>query len=221
MSQSLKQFHLKLERQIKLLGEYLHQRKLMPMVVKMCRLRPIEFWTESKPIWQIKLYQHWVDEYGNSLKTKSMRQMQVVPYDLELRSLKFGTTDLYEMLPAAQLRKISQVLIVLTGKDELEGSDHYLLMFYGMDGYLRVHSYLHQQWQNIPPLLVGMPIWKMVAAGLKSKTNQEVMHSEPVIFPCTHQQVWVYQCPLTLEAKTQLRQTSETLTTYLGLDYEQ
>jgi hypothetical protein len=216
-TQSIHIFHQKLEKQIKLVAEHCHQRKLLTWAIPACRLRPIEFYTKEWN-WNLNFYRWWVDEWGNSLKVLGARELRIVPYDTELRKVRLTSSDLYEQLSAAQLLRISRKLLILTGKEEDLQTDHYLLVFYGLDGYLRAHSYLHGEWQIVPPLLLGKPIWQKIFEGLEQE-DQEMQYGEMVLFPCTQQKVWLISCPLNKEIRTVIGQ-NKMLVSYLDIEGE-
>ena len=212
---TLANIYLGMERHIKLAGSYTHQRKRLPLVLRACRLKPYD-WLFGKWKDKLVLHRHWVDEYGNSLRLVGSRMIKIIPYDLELDSTKITGTDLYEYLPAPKLLKISKNVFILAGKEEDQYSDHFIVAFYGIDGFLRVRSYLHNQWNICPPVLLGMKALYSIIDYINEEGCKEISSQETVLFPCTKQQTWISDCKFGEEFVATMKQYAPMVLEYLS-----
>jgi hypothetical protein len=212
---TLANIYLEMEPHIKLAGSYTHQRKRLPLVIRACRLKPYD-WVFGKWKSKLALHRHWVDEWGNSLLLVGSRLTKIIPYDLELDTTKIVGTDLYEYLPPSKLLKISKNIFILAGKDEDQYSDHFIVAFYGIDGFLRVRSCLHDQWNICPPVLLGIKTLYSIVDHIGEEGCKEVPAQETILYSCAKQQTWISDCEFGGEFVATMKQYAPTVLEYLS-----
>lgn len=190
---SLEVFYTKIERHIKLLAAYMKNERL-ETIIKMCRLKPYELVYGRKSKWlKTKLYNHWIDEFGNSLKISKNKRLKIID-DPELKDKKVVCTDLYDCLPLDKIGKMSKLLYLLIGKDS-NSKDHAIICFTGLDNYFRTYSLNNGEWEQIPPIKLGIRFLDDVVKDLDIRYYKELRNSRQIIVKCKNQKSWISYWP--------------------------
>lgn len=137
---SLEQFNQRIENRIKLVAIHT-RRRLLPALIKSCRLRPASIHDGSFSR-HIRLETLWVDEFDRAIRVAN-KEITVVSH-----SFTTIATDLYRNLSLPSAVERGQWLI-LNLKDEI-------LVLMGGDGYLRAFRRVEGRWQICSPLLFGL-----------------------------------------------------------------
>ena len=190
-SPSLDILYVGLDRHIRLVESYVGTPGL-DFVIRACRLKPYSYIFEKKDP-RVFLYRKWFDEFGNLLHIQNDRAITITHNDLSLERTKIICTDLYFGLSVRDVAKISKLVYVCSGKNELT-REFIFLTFLGIDNYLRSYFYDHGEWQQISPLLLGLHNLLTMAEhrDVEYYTHQENKES-PI--PCLSAQSWMSRLP--------------------------
>lgn len=192
-SPSLDLIHNSLHRQILLAQSYTEVPELA-FIIKACRLKPYDYVLKEKTS-KLVLYKWWFDEFGNSLHIKG-KKLQITYNDLELDQEQIVCTDLYYGLSLDKVARISKLVYLQAGKDSERRQDCCLLTLLGLDNYLRSYLYLHDEWTQVSPLLLGLPTLRLLGRNLDTKYFRQLGNKDNMPVPCISSQEWISFVPL-------------------------
>lgn len=192
-SPSLDKLYIQLDRHILLAQSYTEIKELS-FIIRACRLKPYSYVFEDKND-KLVLHRHWFDEFGNSFKIDKNKRIRIVYGDLSLDRDKIISTDLYYGLSMEKVAKISKMAHVMAGKDEDLFQDCFFLTFLGLDNYLRCFLYVHEEWQQVSPLLLGMRNLKTIAKNIDVKYFVGLKNKDNMPVPCISVEEWITFMP--------------------------
>lgn len=193
---SLDHWHNHLDKNIKLAAAYTEVNRL-DFIIKSCRLVPKDFSFLKKDN-QIKLYRWWVDEFGNSFKIIKNKRIKIIYNDLLI--IKNNNTDLYYGLSMDKIYKISKLIFIYFGKDDLN-QEYIYVSFLGIDNYLRTFLYEDSQFKIVSPLLLGLKNLKFISSHLDIKYFLNLKNKENITYPCMTGEGWLSLCPVSDDLK--------------------
>ncbi len=192
-SPSLDKYYQQIDKAI-LLVERCTEIKELSWIIKSCRLKPsLIFFKDEK--YKLKLYDHWFDEFGNSLKIIKNKKLKIISNDLSLDKNKIVCTDLYYGLSFDKIIKISKLIHLIIGKDD-EQNNIVFLTFLGIDNYLRSYLYYYNEWKIISPLLLGRISLINIFKFLDIKYFLKLYNKENIITPCATADEWICCLPV-------------------------
>lgn len=203
---SIENLYSTLDRHIKLVASYTELPSL-DFIIRSTRLKPYSLIFER---YHEKLILHnwWIDEYGNSVYLNK-KKPNIIANDLRIDKSKLTSTDLYEHLSIDKVAKISKLVYFLNGKEEDFYSDHIVLSFLGIDGFLRTFVYLYEEWQPYPSLLLGIKTLSSMASNLNIQSFIEIKNKKNIIYPCAKQRAWIGYWPPTKDFVNIIRGQNE------------
>lgn len=194
---SLEYWHNHLNKNIKLASAYTEVKEL-EFIIKFCRLIPKDFSLLKKDK-QIKLHRWWVDEFGNSLKIIKNKRIKIIYNDLSVTDNV--NTDLYYGLSMDKIYKISKLVFIYCGKDDMD--QYYIYVsFLGIDNYLRTFVYEDNQFKLTSALFLGLKNLKFIGKHLDIKYYLNLKNKENIIYPCVLGEGWLSLCPVSDDLKT-------------------
>jgi hypothetical protein len=145
----LENLYSKIKGHIDLVGAHIED-PILIKIIKSCRLKPYSIFNKGFRF-DTKYENHWVDEFGNSLKLIN-KQIKILLNDTEIINKTNISTDLFFGNSIAMTIKNSKFAFIMQG--EYLGKDIYFVALYGQDEYFRcfIHS---KKWYRISPLLLG------------------------------------------------------------------
>ncbi len=186
--------------------------KQLNFIIKGCRLKPFQVITRKKGK-ELVLHKHWVDEYGNSLKIENKR-IKIYYNDLSLSQENIICTDMYYGLSIDKIAKISKLLYVFDGKEDINNENCIYLSFLGIDNYLRCYIFLDQEWKIISPLYLGMHHLKCIADHADIKFFTEVKNNK-FPYPCQVGKTWITSLPMSFQMRNELEKNNNLITSVL------
>lgn len=191
-SPSLDIFYVGLDKHIRLAQSYTEIDGL-DFIIRSCRLKPYTYVFEKREP-RIVLYRKWFDEFGNILNINRDKTISMTYGDLALRGKKIICTDLYSGLSIKSIAKISKLVHICSGRDEL-ATEFAFLTFRGIDNYLKCYFYSHGEWQQVSPLLLGLNNLLTIADydNIEYFTYQDNKEIAPV--PCISAHNWLAKLP--------------------------
>jgi hypothetical protein len=156
---SLEQFYKKIKKKIVMLGGYLDDKSIVP-IVRACRLKPIKVFSESFDF-ATSLEEAWVDEFNNVVEIKKKK----IKVRWNASDVSKTTTDIYRNETIDFI--IAHSKLALIGL--YPGTENFILLLLGTDNYLRCYNYVNQHLDICSPLRVGV---KMLKYYLNSKTGK-------------------------------------------------
>jgi len=181
---SLENLYILFDRQIALTSAWTEDPTL-EFVIRACRLKPADMFEKYSE--KLILHHNWIDESGNRLEIISKKKIKIHLNDLTINRKTLVTTDLYENLPLSKISKISNLALFLLGVEEDSGSDHILVSFLGIDGFLRSFCYIYGELHKIPNLYLGYKLLKIIIENRDIKFFKELKIKESIVFPCSRQ----------------------------------
>src|SRR5258708_1755722 len=146
----LENLYVKIRGRISLIGSYIQNENIVD-VIKSCRLKPYSIFVgEFKP--GTRLEDHWVDEFGNSLKIKDKIPTILLNDPCISENTKISS-DLFYGSAINNIAETSKSIFLAQGK--YIGSYFCLVAVYCSDEYYRVFAY-NGKWNRISPLLLGV-----------------------------------------------------------------
>src|SRR5271166_1038947 len=206
-SPSLERLHAKLSRQIKLVESYTELAG-MEFIIKACRLKPYDYVFKGRDS-KLILHRWWFDEFGNSLMID--KKVKIIYNDLRLDRKLIISTDLYYGLSLDRVAKMSKLVHLVGGKDEDLYQDCYLLTFLGIDDHLRSYLYWYGEWQQVSPLIMGLPALQMLADHVDIKYFNQIGKEENFAIPCVSGETWLSYLPPSARFIEVVRAQYETL----------
>lgn len=190
-SPSLDSFYCQIKRAILLVQSYLEDKSLS-FIITACRLKPYEL-IFGQQKYNLKLYNWWFDEFGNSFKINKNKTINIIYYDLSLNNgKKIICTDLYYGLSLDKIIKISKLLHIIIGKD----SNTYLLTFLGIDNYLRSYFIKDGRLFRVSPLFLGLKILKNIEKNKDIKYFHKLRsNKKKYVIPCGIRKEWISYLP--------------------------
>lgn len=164
-------------------------------IIKACRLKPHDY-VFGKRSDKLLLHKWWFDEFGNSFHITKNKKLKLIYNDLLLDRDKIICTDLYFGLSLDRVVKMSKLVHLCVGKDEDLYEDAFFLTFLGLDNYLRSYMYLHQEWQQVSPLLLGFNNLKVIARNVDIKYFKQLQNEKDIPIACVSSQQWLSFLPL-------------------------
>lgn len=189
---SIENLYSNLDRHIKLVASYTELPSLA-FIIKSIRLKPYSLIFE-KYHERLILHKWWIDEYGNSL-ILNKKKPEIILNDLKIDKSKLTSTDLYGHLSIDKVAKISKLVYFFSGKEEDFYSDHMILSFLGIDGFLRTFIYLYGEWIIYPSLLLGVKALSSVASNIDIQSFIEIKNKKNILYPCIKQRAWIGYWP--------------------------
>jgi hypothetical protein len=184
---NLDNYYLTIDSKLRIVGAHMEDNDIT-FLLTMCRLKPHQ---ENK---DSKLQRWWVDEWGNSLKIRTInqyKQLHIILQDDALKSFIPTCNDLYRCLTLDKMVKMSKLLYLLIGKDD-QHRDHAVIASLGIDGFLRVFTLIKGYWHNVSPLSLGSRTLHWIAHRREGKRPIYTSSSSgKVILPCLSQRVWL------------------------------
>lgn len=207
----INEFYYKIKKHIALYKAYSGIKNL-DFIIKACRLKPL-YILIAKRIPRTRLFDLWIDEFGNSFWIGSFKRHKketkhweyyVRKSDSKITEDIWGShlsTDLYLGLDIKSIAKISKSCYLFIGKTEKDYKDHFIVSFLGIDGYLRTFSYLNKEWKLIPTLHLGGSAVKRLGElkNLKEGNFKKLTQNYRIVMPCVKQQSWLSSLPLVPE----------------------
>lgn len=191
-SPSLEWLHAKLERHIRLTESY-SEIKGLDFIIKVCRLKPHSYMFQERNN-KLVLHRWWVDEFGNSLKITKNKRIKITYNDLNLDRKKLVCTDLYYGLSLDRIAKMSKLVHIIAGVDDDLYEKCLLISFLGIDNHLRSYLYLHGDWQQVSPLLLGMKQLTFIYNNLGKTAKNFKLKELPI--PCITGEGWLSCLPV-------------------------
>jgi hypothetical protein len=149
-SQDIENLYHKINGHILLVAAYTGN-DYLKKIIKSCRMKPYSVFNNTYTE-GTKFEQHWVDEFGNSMRFKD-KTPYLIYNDSEISTNTRTSTDLFY---GWGVQKVSQnsrfALIASTSYFE---KSCYLVAFYGEDEYIRAFLY-NGKWNKISPLMLGL-----------------------------------------------------------------
>lgn len=191
-SSSIEILYSQLDKHIKLVEGYTEIKNLS-FIIKACRLKPYDYIYDKKTS-NIVLYKNWFDEFGNSLKIVKNNRIKIVLGDLSIKE-GITNTDLYYGLSLSKIIKISKLAYCCYGKDEDLQHDCCIITLLGLDNYFRSYLYLHDEWQQVSTLMIGLNNLKLLAKNLDIRHFQKLSKKENAPIPCISAETWLSFMP--------------------------
>jgi hypothetical protein len=146
----LENLYTKINGHILLVAAYTQDQDIKK-IIRSCRLKPHSIFTgDFQP--GTRFEDHWVDEFGNSLKFKD-KSARVVLNSVNISDNTKISTDLFFGNSVKTVAENSKSVFIAKGR-YLE-KDFCLVAFYGQDEYLRVFTH-NEKWNRVSPLLLGV-----------------------------------------------------------------
>jgi len=157
--------------QINLVGSYT-QKKYMPTIIRMCRLKPYNTLygseKEKRDYKKLKLHKRWVDEFGNSIKIIKNKRTKIIIKDPDLQNKNIPFTDLYGCLPLDKSILMAKLLYLDVEKTKID------IVLVGLDNYLRCYRMLNEEWKQISPLELGLKTLITITENLDIKYYRKI-----------------------------------------------
>jgi hypothetical protein len=193
-SPSLDRFYLQISKAILLISSFTEIKELY-FIIKSCRLKPYDIFYKNHK-YNLQLYKHWFDEFGNSLNIIKNKRLSIVYNDLILRDKYIAQTDLYAGLSLDKIIKISKLCHLLIGKIEDTSEYCIVLTLLGLDNYLRTYIFCDGEWRTTSPLIIGLTHLKRLAKNLDIKYFLQFKNKENCEIPCAETDEWItYMSP--------------------------
>ena len=189
-SPSIDHLYALLNKHIRLVKSYTEINDL-DFIIKSCRLKPNEY-VFDKNI-KLSVYREWFDEFGNSLKIKNKRA-SVIYNDLSINREKIVCTDIYYGLSLENIFKASKLLYLCKYKDEYY-KDNFIVVFLGIDNYLRSAVFIDNEWIKVSPLLIGLENLKLISQNLDIKYFKKLPIKKNMYMPCLSGEAWLSCLP--------------------------
>jgi hypothetical protein len=140
----LESFHKRINSHINLVG-VVSGNKLLPNIIRMCRLKPASIFERSKFNFGTHLINHWVDEFGFMLTVDGNDTK--IDYDCDAAHI---STDLF--FGRSLYRTVSNSTFIFVGQ---VGNEH-IILCYGVDEYVRAFKFCDGRRYKISPLSIGI-----------------------------------------------------------------
>lgn len=205
---STERFHTKISRHINLVSSYTELPELS-WIIKSCRLKPYTLLTKEA-LDTIRLHNWWVDEYSNSL-VLDKKKPSIILNDLKINRNLLVQTDLYEKLSFDKIARISKLAFIMFGLEEDFNSEHYIISFLGLDGFLRTYVYLYGELLRYPNLYLGLKTLGLISKNTDIRTFTELNIKNNIIYPCTRQRSYICSWPPTKGMLAEMKEQNESV----------
>jgi hypothetical protein len=165
----------------------------LAFLLKACRLKPLEYLLNKKN--KLELFQHWIDEYHNSLLLKKKKKKVAIIFN-DLQIPKTENTDLYYGLSLNKIAKMSNLFYLLLGKEEDTQQDMIWITFLGIDNYFRSYLYYNQQWTQMSSLWLGVPRLLFMIQHRHLRYFKNLSIKEKTDLPCLVAGEWLSYHPV-------------------------
>ena len=209
---SIAWLHAKLDKHIKLVEAYSEVIGLA-FAIRSCRLLPSDYVVQYEN--KTKLFNKWLDEYGNSL-ILDKKTPNIIYNDLSVDHSKLVCTDLYSGLAISQIALMSKKVFLIAGKDEDQHDDCFLLSFLGLDDFLRSYLFLYGEWRQVSPLLLGLENLQLLYASRDKDIFAQLDKRESLVPPCTETEAWISCLPVHEDLLRAINHKYERLLPILG-----
>ncbi|CAB4196573.1 hypothetical protein UFOVP1290_93 [uncultured Caudovirales phage] len=189
-SPSIDHLYAKLDKHIRLVKSYTEIDEL-DFIIKSCRLKPNEYIFNKNG--KLSVYREWFDEFGNSIKIIN-KKIKIIYNDLNINRDKLVCTDLYYGLSLDNTLKASKLLYLSKYKDEYY-EDNFIVVFLGIDNYLRAKVFIDNEWCNVSPLLIGLENLKLISQNLDIKYFKKLPIKKNMYMPCLSVEAWLTLLP--------------------------
>lgn len=187
---SLNNFYDKIDKSVKLVESYTEIENLA-WLIRACRLKPYDLFHNSSK-YDLQLYRHWFDEFGNSFKLVKGKKIKIILNDLTISNKH--TTDFYYGLSINKVIKMSEVAHFLCAKDEF-GEHIIFVTFLGLDGFLRSYCF-YSNWFRVSPLILGFNRLHTFTKFLDIKYFLKITKKEKLEPPCVTGTEWITCLPM-------------------------
>lgn len=181
--ESLDFYYNRIEDHVKLVESYT-EKEGISFLIRALRMKPYDLFSSNRNTFNIKLYRHWIDEFGNSLRIGNRKRIDILMNDLSIDRKLIGGTDIYHGLEFDDVIKISNFCAVTMGKDDDYGDDCYIFHFIGIDNYFRSFMVYNGEMIRIPTLkssvkyLLSLVANKDIRYFKKQKYNKNIHYME-------------------------------------------
>jgi hypothetical protein len=200
MVQSLEELYARLDQHILLAVGYCEVETL-PIIIKMCRLKPAKLFRKPCLV-KLALHKQWIDEFGNSLYLEGANKLRIVLNDLSIDRSKVVSTDLYRGVSVERISGISRAGLLVLGKQD----DYCLLSLLGIDDYLRTFMWWRGVWQECSPLLLGSRFLQYWSQNLETMGYKELDGDVVALHRSKTQNIWLTEWPLGSELMEVVRE---------------
>ena len=145
---SLEQFYKKINKKIILLGGYLEDKSIIP-IVRSCRLKPLKAFFDNYD-YKTSLEESWVDEFNNIIEIKKKK----VKVRWHATDVSKTTTDIYRNENIQFIVEHSKLALI----GLQPGSENFILLLTGTDNYLRCYNFTNNNLTICSPLTVGIKL---------------------------------------------------------------
>jgi hypothetical protein len=188
-----------------LLAQAFTETKELSFIIKGCRLKPLDIINRSKGE-ELVLHNQWADEFRNLLVIEN-KKVKLYYNQLSLLEEKTICTDIYYGLPIYKISKISKLLYIFSGIEDIDNSPCIYLCFLGIDNYLRCYLYMYQEWQQVSCFYLGLDNLKLIANHADIKYFSEINNKN---YPtsCLSGKTWITSLPVPSELKNELSKSN-------------
>src|SRR5271165_1274474 len=164
----LETLYNRIDGRINLVGTYVGDIDLMPKIIRSCRLKPYSIFSgdfQSKIVFE----EHWVDEFGNSLKIEN-KIPKIVMNDTQINKNTKISTDLFFGNSINTIAKNSKCVFIINGEID---KNCYFVSFYGKDDYLR-SFFFYEKLARVSPLLLGINTMREFFRNINSVLRRDI-----------------------------------------------
>lgn len=163
----------------------------LSFIIKSCRFKSnININTLTK----FSVHKKWIDEYSNSINIFK-KKITIDFNNISIDKIYLLDSDLYSGLHLKNVIKISTLCFMILGKDDDLDKNCCLLSFFGIDKFFRTFLLLHNEWQKVSPILMGISNLKKIYNNLDIKTYIEIINKENIL-PCKQVKSWLCYLPV-------------------------
>lgn len=182
---SINDIYVHLSRCIKLLSIYTGNKKISS-IIKMCRLKPVNYINSGRRLTKTILYDKWVDEFGTTLNLKN-KKFKVILNDTSITDTV--NTDMYYGYSINNISKISSNAYLFRSNEE----DISCVWFYGIDKFIRCFMNHGDGWYYVSPLIFGTKVIERIIGNLNNNIGFN-FKNEPI--GCDDGMAWLYSLPV-------------------------
>lgn len=166
--------------------------KNLSFILQSCRVKPLQYLLEKNT--KTILYDHWIDEYQNSVYLRK-KKLEIVFNDLSIKDSIILCSDIYDGLTIKNVCKISKLLYICTGINEDDHNPWFHLNFLGVDNFYRSFLYSYNELTKIAPLTMGFDNLQYVTKNIDIKhfLYQDKLKNNPL--PCVNPGQWLTYLP--------------------------
>lgn len=162
----LEHFYHKINNKLSLIKPFTGDEVLVK-IIKSCRLKPYSVFDNTYQL-KASFEEHWVDEFGNSLKFQH-RIPHIILNDIELSENTKISTDLFFGNSIQKIKANSKFVLIVDGL--LFNKPIHFIFFYGKDEYIRSFMF-RTKWIRISPITMGI---KALHIFFKNSMNTKIV----------------------------------------------